>query len=305
MLSDMPALLDHQLVFVTGKGGVGKTTVAAAAGLRAAREGRRVVVLETGAAQRLPAMFGVPAPERGTEVQLADGLWTTSVDTPDVLEEWVAFLLRSRALVQVLTRSNMFRNFVEAAPGTRELLTITRAWELVQPRRWQKERAGYDLVVVDAPASGHGIGMLRTPRTFADIARVGPLHGQAQRVREWLEDSRRTAYLAVALPAEMPISETLELEGRLRHAIGRNLTEIVVNAVLPRRFAPAELEQVGAVLDGHPAAAAAHAEAARARAQHNQVARLRRGADAPVRTLPFVFRPALGIEDVEELAQRL
>jgi anion-transporting ArsA/GET3 family ATPase len=304
MLTEMAGLLDHQLLFVTGKGGVGKTTVAAAAALRAAGEGRRVIVAETGA-QRLPAMFGAPAPRRGEEAELAPGLWTVAIDSARALEEWFAAQLHSRALVQVLTRSNMFRGFVEAAPGARELVTITKVWELAQHRRWDRARAGYDLVIADAPASGHGLGMLGTPKTFADIARVGPLHTQAARVREWLEDSRRTAYLAVALAAEMPVTETLELEDRLRHTIGRNLTGIVVNGMLPRRFSAQDLAQVGATLDGHPAAAAARTGAARARAQQSQLARLRRGARAPVRTLPFVFRDALGLDDVRGLAARL
>jgi anion-transporting ArsA/GET3 family ATPase len=304
MLPDMSGLLDHQLVFVTGKGGVGKTTVAAAAGLRAAAEGRRVVVAETGA-QRLPGLFGVGTPPRGREIELVPGLWTVCVDPILALEEWFAHQLRSRTLVSVLTRSNMFRGFVEAAPGARELITITKTWELVQSRRWERDRAPFDLVVVDGPASGHGLAMLRTPKTFADIARVGPLHSQAARVHEWLGDSKRTAFLAVTQPAEMPVTETLELEGRLRAAIGRNLSEIAVNGMFPRRFSPAELEQIGGALGGAPAAVAARSEAARNRAQQAQLTRLRRSARAPVRTLPFVFGESLRAEDVRELGERL
>lgn len=301
----MPELLDHQLLFVTGKGGVGKTTVAAAAGVRAAAEGKRVCIAESGGAQRMPGLFGFERPELGEEIEVAEGLWTVSIDTPLALEEWVAQLLRSRSLVQVLTRSNMFRGFVEAAPGTRELLTICKAWDLAQSRRWVKQQDGYDLVILDAPASGHGLGMLRTPRTFADIARVGPLHGQAALVNEWLEDSHRTAYIAVALPSEMPVTETIELEDRLRQAIGRNVTQIVVNALLPKRFKKDDIETIDAKLDGHPAGRAARAEEARARMQHNQVARLKRGAEAPVSTLPFVFGEALELDDVHVLADAL
>ena len=303
MLSHVPGLLDHQLLYVTGKGGVGKTTVAAAAGIAAAAVGKRVVVVETGA-HRLPGLFGLPVPGRGEEVELDEGLWTLSIDSARALEEFFAAQLRSRSLVQVLTRSNMFRTFVEAAPGARELVTITKIWELAQERRWDRRRTGYDLVVVDAPASGHGLGMLGTPRTFADIARVGPLHSQADRVREWLGDSKRSAFLAVALASEMPVTETLELEDRLRHTIGRNLSRIVVNAVLPRRFSAGDLAAVGA-LDGAPEARAARTVAARARTQQSQLARLRRHARAPVGTLPFVFRDALDLTDVVELSERL
>ena len=121
--------------------------------------------------------------------------------------------------------------------------------------RWDKHAEGYDLVIVDAPASGHGLGMLSTPRTFADIARVGPIAGQATRVREFLEDSRRSGYLAVALPGEMPVSETLELEKRLRKEFGRRVEKIVVNGVLSRRFASGRAGRSSTAPSRRPSAA--------------------------------------------------
>jgi anion-transporting ArsA/GET3 family ATPase len=188
---------------------------------------------------------------------------------------------------------------------------MTKAWELAQSKRWDKKAKGYELVIVDAPASGHGLGMLSTPRTFADIARVGPIAGQATRVREFLEDSRRSGYLAVALPGEMPVSETLQLEGQLRKELGRRVEKIVVNGVLSRRFSGAEIEQVGSMDGALPTAVerAVRAQAARVRTQQGQLQRLRRHTKADVVTLPFVFSEHLGLEDVramgEELARRV
>jgi len=303
----MPGLLTRQLLFITGKGGVGKTTVAAALGLAAARAGRRTIVCEVGAQQRLPTLFRAKGGGQGVEVELSEGLWGTSIDPQKALEEWLGRQLGSKQLVSVLARSNAFQYFVAAAPGARELVTITKAWELAQAKRWDKAAQGYDLVIVDAPASGHGLGMLSTPKTFADIARVGPIAGQASRVRAFLENARCSGYLAVSLPGEMPVAETLELEAQLAKNLGRPLEAIVVNAVLPRRFSVDELESVAAADGAVPAAAlhAARTQAARVKVQQNQLKRLRGQAKGDVVTLPFIFTPQLELADVEELSDEL
>ena len=115
----------------------------------------------------------------------------------------------------MLARSSAFQYFVAAAPGAKELITIAKVWELAQLERWDRRNRTYDLVIVDAPASGHGLAMLTAPQTFGEIARVGPIRRQAFKVRDMLADPGRTGYVAVALPEEMPVNETLELEQRL------------------------------------------------------------------------------------------
>jgi anion-transporting ArsA/GET3 family ATPase len=246
MLPASVSLLSREMVFVTGKGGVGKTTVAAALGLVAARTGRRTIVCEVGGQARIPALLGARPGKPGEEVPIDDDLFATTIAPKVALEEWLAHTLRSRQLTALLARSNFFSAFVGAAPGAAELVAATKAWELAQEERWVRKRHGYDLVVLDGPASGHAVGMLRAPGTFADIARVGPIASQAGRVRDWLGDARRTAYLAVALPEELPVAETLDLSRRLDAGIGRRLDAVVVNGVLPDRFDDRELAAVAA-----------------------------------------------------------
>jgi anion-transporting ArsA/GET3 family ATPase len=300
-------LLDRELAFVTGKGGVGRTTVALALALAAARAGRRTVLCELAGQARAPRLYGLDTVRAGREVPLEERLWATTVDPVLALEEWAGRQIGSRRLVGLLTRSRTLAAFVDAAPGARELLAITKAWELGRGERWTRGLGGYDLVVVDGPASGHGVGMLHAPRTFAEIARVGPIAAQARQVAALLEDAGRSALIAVSQPAELPVSETLELESRVLAALGRPIDALVVNGVLPGRLSAADLDRLAAGDGAVPAAVivAARRRHGQATAQQGQLRRLRRHASAPVTTLPFLSRPQLDVDDVRELSERL
>ena len=168
----------------------------------------------------------------------------------------------------------------------------------------------YDLAIVDAPATGHGLAMLRAPKTYADIARVGPIHRQATRIHSFVSDPACTAVVAVALPEEMPVNETLDLGDRLRDEMGMGLDAVVVNALYPERFSDDEAERL-ASLDGagseaqRAALEAALSEHRRARAQRAELRRLESETEAPVTTLPYLFQPDLGFEQLERLSREL
>jgi anion-transporting ArsA/GET3 family ATPase len=290
----VPSLLDKRLVVVTGKGGAGKTTVAAALGLIAAGQGRRVVLCEVGGHDRLP--------------ELVPELTTVSVDPEQAKLEWLRYQLKSRTLAGVLGGSNLFQYLTAAAPGLTELVTIGKVWDLAQ----LEPRAGgptYDLAIVDAPATGHGLAMLRAPSTYASIARVGPVGRHAQRIESFLGDSAQTGIVSVALPEEMPVNETVEFERALRRELKIEVDAIVVNAVHPGRFKRDECRRLEAITGGgrvaQAAVAAALSEHLRARGEHAQVRRLRRAAVAPVTTLPRIFEPELGRGELERLAAEL
>jgi anion-transporting ArsA/GET3 family ATPase len=213
--------------------------------------------------------------------------------------------------VHLLSHSHAFQYFVAAAPGAKELITIAKVWELAQPQRWDRHNRRYDLVVVDAPASGHGVAMLTTPRTFGEVARVGPIRRQAEKVSAMLADPARTGYVAVALPEEMPVNETLDLEGRLRDAVGLGLDAVVVNGMWPERFTGHDITKLRAAErdalapEGLAAVRAALAAHERVKAQRTHLRRLTAGTEAPVTTLPFVFESELELDHYRRLAAEL
>ena len=303
-------LLDRTLLYVTGKGGVGKTTVAAALGLAAAGRGRRTIVCEVAEQDRVSRAFAREGVQREQEVELAENLWAISIDPTAAMQEWLGRQLGGPAL-KLVTGSSAFQHFVAAAPGAKELITIAKVWELAQLERWDAANRTYDLVIVDAPASGHGLAMLTAPSTFGEIARVGPIRRQAYKVRDMLADPRRTGYVAVALPEEMPVNETLELGARLHDAVGLGLDAIIVNGMYPNRFSGKEAEtlrtaaQNGLAPEALAAVRAALAEHERARAQQSHLRRLKREAGAPVHTLPFLFDAEVGLEEYGTLAAKL
>ena len=320
----MTSLLERKLLVVAGKGGVGRTTIASAIGLLAADRGLRTLVVEVAHQDRLPELFGLAAQGPGIETELREGLWSLSIDADRALLEWLQ-ALGGRVSGRLLASSSTFQYFTAAAPGAKELVSMVKIWELTQSRRWHGRAFGYDLVVLDAPATGHALGMLQSPRTFGAIARVGPIAAQARQVQALLKDPARCGYLAVAQGTEMAVTETVELDAGLRRELDRRLHAVIVNAVLPQRFTAAELARLAELSDGvraqqarahasgdrgasdsltRSATLAARAVHLRARYQHNQIARLRRRRFQVV-SIPFQFGSELDLRALTRIAGHL
>ena len=308
-MADLPELLDKRLVVVTGKGGVGKSTVALALGVRAAEAGRRAIVCEVSSQEHASRIFK-RAQVGFHEVELRENLWTISIDPDESMREYVLLQLKVRAMRDLLFRSRVFTYMAAATPGLKELVTIGKIWELAQLDRKVKQGRKYDLVIVDAPATGHGVGFLQTPRTFAGIARVGPIHSQAVELNRFITDQKETGVAIVSLPEEMPVNETAMLERELSEEVGVAVDRVYMNALYPERFSREEADRIEAASEGAGAGLAAALRAAlsehrRARAQRAQLARLEELVSAPVRTLPFLFEPELGVEHIRALAEEV
>jgi len=309
-----PDLLQRRLVIVSGKGGTGKTTVAATLGLAAARAGKRVLVAEMGRDEHLARLLRPGSGPVGYEGrELAPGLRVMRIDPFAALSEYLGLQLGGRALVDAAFRNRGFRQLMDASPGWRELITLGKVWHLEQATRPDGSPL-YELIVVDAPATGHGVTFLDVPRVVVSAVRAGPLRRHSEWVAEMIRDQKRTLLLPVALAEELPVRETAEMVERVRDEIGIAVDRVVVNAVmdapfppdledLPRRLAELpEDEDLGRL---PPPAQLAHCAAYLA-ARHTLNCEYRKTlgqlTGLPAVTLPYRPRGVRGPEDLAGLA---
>lgn len=303
VLSPPEDLFEHRLLFVTGKGGVGKTTVAAALGLAASQRGLRTIVCELDARERLHSLFNV-APRGFEEVELAPDLHAIAIDPQHAIEEYLLLQIKVRAVYDMLFKNRIFDYFAAATPGLAELVTIGKVWELAQPDRLKKKSEPYDLVIVDAPATGHALAMLEAPETFKKIARVGPIHRQAGYIQSFLHDPAITAVIAVATAEEMPVNETLDLRSELQERVGLDVSLGIVNSLEPKFFTDTEIKQIKK-LDKLAPLDAAILQSERQARQAEQHQRLADELNRPLIDLPFIYERSIGRSELSTLAEKL
>ncbi|MEO7429973.1 MAG: ArsA family ATPase, partial [Acidimicrobiales bacterium] len=196
----MTDLLDRKLLFVTGKGGVGKTTIAASLALLAAQRGKRTLVGEIDAKGNL-ADFYETGPTSFKEREVSPGLWAMSMNTEESLKEYLSLQLKIPLVARLGPLAHMFDFVANAAPGVKEILTVGKFL-------WEVRERHYDLVVVDAVATGHIAGQLAAPQAIQELVQVGMVRDQTGWMLDILADPAQTGVVIVAAPEEMPVNET-------------------------------------------------------------------------------------------------
>ncbi|MDA8183002.1 MAG: ArsA family ATPase [Actinomycetota bacterium] len=309
----MIGLLDRRLVFVTGKGGVGKTTVSTALALLAAQQGRKTLLCEVDAKGDVASYLEV-SPSSFSPRKVIENLWIMSMDTEASLREYLKLNLRIPVAGRIGPLAKAFDFVATAAPGVREILTVGKLC-------YEVREENYDLVVVDAAATGHIVGQLAAPQAINELVRVGLVRSQTGWMLDILSDPSLTGLAITTTPEEMPVNETMELAERVAKETTVQLAAVVVNRVLPELFGRSEEEvfekmrrpgarkELATLVGGDPVALLDAARMAvnlrRNRAAH--LDRLHEGLDpaVPVMFLPELFIRSHGLRTSRRVALHL
>ena len=296
-----------RILLVTGKGGVGKTTVAATLARSFASMGERTILVETSGARVVPGLFGHTT-EGYTPVPVAPKISTISVTPQAALEDYVVQQIKVRRLFKLVFRNRIMGPFIEGVPGLHDALQLGKVMDLEREQR--HGRPAWDRIIVDAPATGHGLTMLGAARAMMDMTRAGPMYEGLKQVHEVLDDPEKTGLVLVALPEEMPVNETLDLW----HRLGDNRAQVklcVLNQVRERPLSDPTWADALPRLRAVPSGAVAESTdlldrwMRRVVRQDDARTRLQGGMPIPVRDLPALPHRVSSPTDLDTLADAL
>jgi anion-transporting ArsA/GET3 family ATPase len=308
-------LLDRRLLVVAGKGGVGKTTVACMLGIRAAQQGKRVLVCEVDGVARASQLMKVESGPLGLAVEARPGLHLMAIEGKAALAEYLGLIIPVRRFLQTVLKSRVYQYFVAAAPGLKELMTIGKIWyeadrvdDSTGERRW-------DLVIMDAPATGHSLQYLRMPAAARDTFGAGLVNKEAKRLVELLTDPAQTAVNLVTTAEEMPVNETVLMYNELRDSLQMPPGALFINRTHSSDFPDQDADRLSDAASQtrgrkektllREIAARAREESGWTRLNARYRARLEKETDMPIFELPFLFNEEFGFAEVRQLADRL
>ncbi len=297
-------LLGRQLLFITGKGGTGKSAVTAAIGELAAGIGKRTLMVEVDAKGNLTDFFE-HSPVGFTPVEIHPNLFCMTMNTQDSLYEYLKIHLRMGRVAKVGPLARVFDFVSDAAPGVKEILTVGKI--TYEATLMRKNSFKWDLILVDAAPTGRIVGQLDAPAAINELFQRGMVQSQTNWMRDVLSDHARTALVIVTTPEEMPVTETIELY-EATQALDVKLEGVVINKVLPELFNTNEEALFTKILSGQPheyftelvgnnfepVADAAHLATQLRRSRVDYIDRLRRELPLPMLYLPYLFLRSQG-----------
>jgi anion-transporting ArsA/GET3 family ATPase len=307
-------LFKKRLIIVMGKGGVGRTTMATAIAQAAARRGRRTLLFQAGAKDKLSRLLGTP-PVGEQIVPVPGGFHAVNTNPSAAIHEYGLMVLRYETIYRLVMENQVVKKLVRAIPGLDDYSVIGKLWfhttETHPAGGWK-----WDTIVFDAPATGHALTMFKIPRAILDAVPEGPLTRDAVKVRALFEDRSRTSVVLTTLAEEMPVTETLELAAKLRPELGLEPSALIVNQIAPDRFyrqgvAARVLDELigagGGAGDLVLAPLVHEARQQRARRQLNEryIARLQAELKLPQVRIPVLYSSAFGAEQVAYVSNQI
>jgi anion-transporting ArsA/GET3 family ATPase len=309
-------LLARRLVILSGKGGVGKSVVGAALALAARERGKRVLLVEVDSPLEASRYLGA-GPVGSSETELLPGLSAVNLNPRGVMDEYVRHVVKIDLIVRRIFDSPIYHRFFAAAPGLKELMLLGKVMSLEEAHERWSRRPRYDLIILDAPATGHGLAFLRVPQAASAAVPVGPVGTNARRILALLRDAKRTALVIVAIPEEMAVVEALEFHRLATQEVGIEAAAVVLNACHERRFSDEEEGEILRLIaagaggrlsrgvDLRAALLAARRHLRRRKLTRFYATRIKRALALPLVPLPFLFQEPLGPESLRLLAERL
>lgn len=285
------------LTLVSGKGGVGKTTVSLALALQAARRRKKVLIVEVNSEEQVARLLGRP-PIGYQEIALLPSLTAINIQPHKSFEEYVVSQLHSRLLYRAVFENRLVKNFVRGTPGLAELMTIGKICSL---------RERYDQIIVDAPSTGHCLALLQIAGIVASAVRVGPLGHHSAAIDALLKDSTQTGLLLVTLPEELPVTETLEMKEKL-DSFPHLIEAIVLNQFVTSPLtAPERTEfQKNRPRDSDLTSQGMRLLLGRADRSRHYLKQLSSHRDGvSLWEIPFLFSASFGLEEVETVAEEI
>jgi anion-transporting ArsA/GET3 family ATPase len=312
-------LFEKRLLVVTGKGGVGKSVVAAALAHLASRQGKNVLLVEMDTEDRLGDLFET-TPIRDKIVPVRENVSGVALSPRTVMGDFFRSHVKVKAVYGPILDSRLFNYFFDAAPALRELVCMGKLWRLVEEKSWWSQKPKWDLVVFDAPATGHGLGLLGVPESASHIL-LGAMKASALKIRDMLRDPAITALNIVTLPEEMPVNEAVMLYRGARDELRMPFGCLFLNSVFPERFSASEARELAARAgddalalgtraafgpDGGPAAAAlldaTRFEVERGALSTRYRKEVRDRIDLPAIEIPYLHTERFGFAEVDKVA---
>jgi len=305
------SLFDSRFVINTGKGGVGKTMVSVAMAVAFAQRGKRVLLMQLNVPDRLGAMYGL-APIGPEIVELAPLIDAVDTTPADALREYALMILKVKAVYRAVFENKVVSKLLRVMPGLPELTMLGKAYYHEQERD-PRGRARYDVVIIDAPATGHGMFLLQIPQVIASALHTGRMAEESARMLALLEDPQRTVVNIVTLPEEMPANECVELHQQLSRQFDIRVGAVIANQVISPLLAESELANVRMLLNAHGnerdevgrLLAASVFRERRAALQRTHIDRLRRSVPVPVVEIPYYFEPRFDRTVVDRMAAHI